>query len=39
VLIAASLALVAFVAVWYGLRAATSPEPQAAPSAVTPLRR
>ena len=37
VLIAASLALVAFVAVWYGLRAATSPEPQAAPSAATPL--
>jgi type II secretory pathway predicted ATPase ExeA/cell division protein FtsN len=34
VLLAASLALVAFVAVWYGLRAASSPEPQAAPSAT-----
>jgi type II secretory pathway predicted ATPase ExeA len=37
VLIAASLALVAFVAVWYGLRGATPQTPQAAPSASTPV--
>jgi type II secretory pathway predicted ATPase ExeA/cell division protein FtsN len=36
VLLAASLALVAFVAVWYGLRAGTPQEPQVAPSAATP---
>jgi cell division protein FtsN len=36
VLLAASLALVAFVAVWYGLRAATPQTPQAAPSTATP---
>jgi len=36
VLLAASLALVAFVAVWYGLRAATPQTPPAAPSASTP---
>jgi len=39
VLLAASLALVAFVAVWYGLRAATSQEPHAAPSATPPVNR
>ena len=36
VLLAASLALVAFVAVWYGLRSATPQTPQDAPSAATP---
>jgi type II secretory pathway predicted ATPase ExeA/cell division protein FtsN len=36
VLLAASLALVAFVAVWYGLRAATPQTPEAAPSTTTP---
>jgi len=37
VVLAASLALVAFVAVWYGLRVATPEKPQAAPSAATPV--
>ena len=36
VLLAASLALIAFVAVWYGLRSAPPQTPQAAPSAATP---
>jgi cell division protein FtsN len=36
VLLAASLALLAFVAVWYGLRTSTPQTPQAAPSPATP---
>jgi len=36
VLFAASLALLAFVAVWYGLRASTPQTPEAAPSTATP---
>jgi len=37
VLLAASLALVAFVAIWYGFRSAAPQTPQAAPTAATPV--